>query len=90
MTQTSIPTSEDFDILPRPLKSVPMNIYSGTHPMPDFIPDCFSAHLTDDPAKEPIAVGDSIPDLSQMREQRPVEIAKNFRLSGSLPSGTSA
>ena len=31
--------------------------------MPDFTPDYFSAHLTDDPAKEPIAVGESIPGI---------------------------
>ena len=40
-----------------------MNIYLSTHPMPDFTPDYFSAHLTDDPAKEPIAVGESIPGI---------------------------
>ena len=31
--------------------------------MPDFTPDYFSAHLTDDPAKEPVAVGESIPRI---------------------------
>jgi hypothetical protein len=40
-----------------------MNTYPSTHPMPDFTPDYFSAHLTDDPAKEPVAVGESIPRI---------------------------
>jgi hypothetical protein len=31
--------------------------------MPDFTPDYFSAHLTNDPAKEPVAVGESIPRI---------------------------
>jgi hypothetical protein len=29
--------------------------------MPDFEPEYFSAHLTNDPAREPVAVGSSIP-----------------------------
>ena len=40
-----------------------MNTYPSTHPMPDFTPHYFSAHLTDDPAKEPIAVGEGIPGI---------------------------
>lgn len=40
-----------------------MNTYPSTHRMPDFTPDYFLAHLTDDPAKEPIAVGESIPRI---------------------------
>jgi hypothetical protein len=31
------------------------------HPIPDFEPEYFSAHLTSDPAREPVAVGSSIP-----------------------------
>jgi hypothetical protein len=40
-----------------------MNTYASTHPMPDFTPDYFSAHLTDDPPKEPVAVGENIPRI---------------------------
>jgi hypothetical protein len=38
-----------------------MNIYPSLHPIPDFEPEYFSAHLTNDPAREPVAVGSSIP-----------------------------
>jgi hypothetical protein len=31
------------------------------HPTPDFEPEYFSAHLTNDPAREPMAIGSSIP-----------------------------
>jgi hypothetical protein len=38
-----------------------MNTYPSLHPRPDVEPEYFSAHLTDDPAREPVAVGSSIP-----------------------------
>jgi hypothetical protein len=37
-----------------------MNMHPSVRSMPDFTPDYFSAHLTDDPAKEPIADGEII------------------------------
>lgn len=40
-----------------------MNTYPSTHPMPDYEPEYFSAHLTNDPVKEPIAAGSSIPRI---------------------------
>ena len=38
-----------------------MNTYPSLHPRPDSEPEYFSVHLTDDPAREPVAVGESIP-----------------------------
>jgi hypothetical protein len=38
-----------------------MNISTSLHPRPDVEPEYFSAHLTNDPAREPVAVGSSIP-----------------------------
>jgi hypothetical protein len=38
-----------------------MNIATSLHPRPDVEPEYFSAHLTNDPAREPVAVGSSIP-----------------------------
>jgi hypothetical protein len=38
-----------------------MNTLSSLHPVPDFTPEYFSVHLTSDPAREPVAVGSSIP-----------------------------
>jgi hypothetical protein len=56
--------------------------------MPDFTPDYFSAHLTDDPAKEPIAVGESMRESSQMLGQKPDVTERNFRSNGSPRSNT--
>jgi hypothetical protein len=44
-----------------------MNRYPSTHSMPDFTPDYFSAHLTDDPEKEPIAAAKAFRELSPPR-----------------------
>jgi hypothetical protein len=33
------------------------------HPIPDFEPEDFSAHLTSDPARRPVTVGSSIPRI---------------------------
>jgi hypothetical protein len=41
--------------------NVRMNTWLAFHPTPDFEPEYFSAHLTNDPAREPVAVGSSIP-----------------------------
>ena len=45
------------------------------HPTPDFEPEYFSAHLTNDPAREPVAVGSSIPrtiaDAAKKDRSRP-------------------
>jgi hypothetical protein len=38
-----------------------MNIKPSLHPIPDFEPEYFAAHLSNDPAREPVAVGSSIP-----------------------------
>ena len=38
-----------------------MNIQPSLHPIPDFEVEYFSVHLTCDPAREPVAVGSSIP-----------------------------
>jgi hypothetical protein len=43
------------------VNSVHMNIFPSLHLRPDVEPEYFSAHLTDDPAREPVAVGSSIP-----------------------------
>jgi hypothetical protein len=40
-----------------------MNTYSSLSPRPDFPPEYFSAHLTEDPAREPVAIGESIPGI---------------------------
>jgi len=40
-----------------------MNIKPSLHPIPEFEPEYFSAHLTSDPAREPVAVGSSIPSI---------------------------
>ena len=42
---------------------VQMNIKPSLHPIPEFEPEYFSAHLTSDPAREPVAVGSSIPSI---------------------------
>ena len=38
-----------------------MNTSPSLYPTPDVEPQYFSAHLTNDPAREPVAVGESIP-----------------------------
>jgi hypothetical protein len=38
-----------------------MNISTFLHPRPGVEPEYFSAHLTNDSAREPVAVGSSIP-----------------------------
>jgi hypothetical protein len=38
-----------------------MNTSPSLHPRPDVQPEYFSAHLTNDPAREAMAVGSSIP-----------------------------
>jgi hypothetical protein len=38
-----------------------MNISSSLYPAPQFNDQFYSAHLASDPAREPIAVGSSIP-----------------------------
>jgi hypothetical protein len=43
------------------VNSVLVNTKPSLHPRPDLEPEYFSAHLTDDPAREPVAVGSSIP-----------------------------
>jgi hypothetical protein len=43
------------------VNSVHLNTYPPLHPRPDLEPEYFSARLTNDPAREPVAVGSSIP-----------------------------
>jgi hypothetical protein len=40
-----------------------MNIKPSLHPIPDFEPEYFAVYLKNDPAREPIAVGYSIPGI---------------------------
>ena len=54
--------------------------------MPDFTPDYFSAHLTDDPAKEPVAVGESISRIIADAANKLGRDVKTSQSNASLPS----